>query len=78
MLDALGEDARSSDGVSRPSSDGVIGRDGVSMGIKGGKLIELGVGDWTWLLLWPSDADFSVAGGGNRSFSISDRRLSHP
>jgi len=76
ILDALGEDARSSDGVSRPSSDGVIGRDGVSMGINGGKVVELGASDWRWFLLWPSNADFSAAGGGNRSFSISDRRAS--
>lgn len=82
MLDALGEEARSREGVSlRPSSEGVIGRVVVGIGIKPGIGVALGVGDCTCALDCPSEvAGFSPAGGGaggSRSFSISDRRLSY-
>lgn len=47
MLDALGEDARSRDGVSqRPSSEGVIGLEDMGIDMKVG----MGVGDWTCVL----------------------------
>lgn len=82
-LDPLGEDARSRDGVSeRPSSEpGVIGLETIGMGIK--LAIGVGVGAWTWAsALVPREAlevSFSPVGGGaggNRSFSMSDLRLS--
>jgi len=72
MLDALGEDARSRDGVSqRPSSEGVIGREAI---LKAGIGIGVGVGNCACALDWPG---FSGGGaGGSRSFSISDSRAS--
>lgn len=48
MLDALGEDARSRDGVSdRPSSEGVIGLEDMGIEMKVGMGVDVGVGDWT-------------------------------
>lgn len=77
MLDALGEDARSRGGVSqRPSSEGVIGLEDMGIGMK----LCMGVGDRTCALDCPCEVTgFSPMGGGaggNRSFSISDLRLS--
>ena len=74
MLDALGEDARSRGGVSqRPLSGGAIGLKAMGIGMKVG--IGVGVGNRACALDWPSEvADFSPTGG-NRSFSISERRL---
>ena len=51
ILDALGEEARSRDGVSeRPSSEGVIGLEDKGMDMKLGMGVDVGVGDWSCAL----------------------------